>query len=111
MTIIPVFPDESPKWRQQMSLGEKTYELYFYWNTRQASWYMSIREGDGAPIVEGIRVVAEQLLLDGYKSRERLLPEGDLLLVDQQNPPKNGIGFSELGKRYILVYLSEEELP
>lgn len=111
MTIIPTFQQESPQWVQEVSLGGSIFSLRFRWNTRQQSWFMDVRKEDRTPILSGLRLIPGTLLLDRHKWKPEL-PDGDLVLIDQKNNPAEGeLSYDNLGRRYILTYLSEEELP
>jgi len=108
-TILPTFQTVSSKYQFTISLEDKTYQLYFNWNTREQAWYMDISDTDGVLIQAGIKVVVGYYLLQQYKSNG-LLPPGDFYVLDlQESPNAAGVGFSDFGVRYQMVYLTKEE--
>tara|TARA_R110000803_G_scaffold13482_1_gene37859 strand:- start:9320 stop:9661 length:342 start_codon:yes stop_codon:yes gene_type:complete len=88
------------------SIEDFTYSFRVRWNTREGSWRLDIREVDGTPIVQGLKLAPNQNLTKGYKDSR--LPEGNLYILDI-----DGLGsrptFESLGDTQKLFYLTKEE--
>lgn len=57
-----------------------TYRLRFTYNSRAASWYLTILGAGGGVLVAGIRVVLEWPL--AMQHVEATLPDGELIVLD-----------------------------
>lgn len=109
MIIIRTFQDSSADFSQTIDLDGTPFKLRMTWNTRLASWYMDILTKDLQPILLGIGLVSSYLLLDEWSMDG--LPKGDFYLWDSESKPENfGVTFDNLGARYVLMYLTEDEL-
>lgn len=110
MYIVPIFSNVSSKFIMTSELNEEVFRLSFYWNTREEYWYMSILDPDNVPLLMDIKLVPNYILLTQYKAYSSL-PKGDFILYDlEQNPATGEATFDNLGKRYQLIFLSNEEI-
>lgn len=111
---IPVQPSLD-NYRERVLLDGKLFDLEFYWNERDAAWYLTIYESsqpfnaDGSrdPLLSSIKVVLNYGLLTQFADRRR--PLGELIAVDTEGSFENP-GRRELGRRVLLRYYSTAEL-
>lgn len=95
---------------QRTRLDGRDYLLRFSFNEREERWYLSLFDEDELPILEGLKLVCSQPLLQAYRSNPDV-PRGELVvmdLTDDNSPPT----LDELGegKRCELLYITAEEL-
>lgn len=100
---IPTTPGD-PFYSQTTRLDGRDYVLHFAWNQREERWYLSIHDEEDAPIVQGLKLIANWPLLRYYHSDSRV-PPGEIIVVDATgdgSPPL----LDELGpgKRCELTY-------
>jgi hypothetical protein len=105
---LPLLNDGTSWFSYQVELDGRTFGLEFRWNERDASWYLSLRDADDAPLLSGLRVTVGHL----YLSRFRLLglPKGELEFVDTTGQDEDP-GFTDLGSRVVLLYTPYAEIP
>lgn len=109
MVIMPVFQDRSSRYEFDIELAGEVWHLKFSWNAREEAWYMDIQTQNQVDIISGIKMVINYPLLNQYIAYN--LPEGNFILWDlEQNPSTGGVTFDNFGKRYQLIFLSNEEL-
>ena len=71
---------------------------------------MDILDTADNPILTNLRLSINYQLLQQYKAVEGL-PRGDFVLLDMEhNPVTGGVTFDSLGKRYQLIFLTDEEI-
>ena len=110
MTLIPAFQNRSSRYKMQMELGGSVFELSFSWNARESFWYMGISLQDSTGIVSNIKVTPSYLLIQQFRATANI-PDGDFLLIDlERDPATSDVTFENLGVRYILAYITREEL-
>lgn len=68
-----------------IELDGNPYRLRLVWNVRAESFALDIATADGAPILTGVKAVANYGLISRYKST--LLPRGELYLVQDSGAP------------------------
>jgi len=107
MSVVIPFRNDLPAFKETVQLDTIVYQLRFKWNTRAQQWIMSILTATGEPIVEGQRICKSVGIFNKYTDTR--LPRGGLVLVDLQNRAGEP-GRDDLGDRFILVYLTEEEV-
>ena len=78
------------------------YTLRFTWNERGGVWSMTIGDAQANPIVQGIPLVVNWLLLDRFKDTR--LPPGKLFTWDSSGQGKEIGDRLELGDRVLLLY-------
>lgn len=109
MIVIPTFQDRSSRYEFDIELAGDIWHLLFSWNAREEVWYMDIQDQDQNNILLGIKIVPNYLLLDQYKSYA--LPAGEFICWDLKQTPETGtLDFDTFGKRYQLLFFSDEEL-
>lgn len=87
-------------------LDGATFNLEFRWNTREQSWYVSLRAEDLTPLWLGKKVALGALI--GARSRAAGRPPGFFVARDTSNsgaPP----GQKELGSRVEFAYVTGAE--
>lgn len=110
MIIIPIFQNISARFVFDIELANELFRLEFSWNAREKSWYMNIQDQNENNILTGIKMVIKYKLLEQYRAYADL-PDGDFILWDlEQNPITGGVTFEKLGKRYQLLFFSQEEI-
>ncbi|OQY32023.1 MAG: hypothetical protein B6241_12415 [Spirochaetaceae bacterium 4572_59] len=106
MVNIPVFPEIASGFIQKIELGGIFYSLRIRWNTRSESWFLHVFDADGNPLITGKRLVPNYPLTEIHSDRFK----GELIVLDKQNDLTDAVmTYENLGKRFFLVYLSEEE--
>lgn len=106
MIIIPTETD-SPSYTQVITIGDAAYNVGFNWNEREGFWYMDIADANNAPIVVGIKLVANWNLTQQYKDSR--LPDGFILCVDQSGSGRDP-GRNDLGSRCVVTFIATNEL-
>lgn len=110
MVIIPIFQNISARFIFDIELAGELFRLEFAWNAREESWYMNIQDQNENYILAGIKMVIKYKLLEQYRAYTNL-PDGDFILWDlEQNSQNGGVTFENLGKRYQLLFFSQEEI-
>lgn len=110
MILFPTFTKLSSKFSYNIAIGAQTFSFSFYFNSREQSWYLSIADSSGNPLINGVKLVPEYLLLKSHRAAIPQLP-GDLVLVDLEgNPASSGVTFDNFGVRYVLMYFTAGEL-
>ena len=82
----------SLSYRQTTDLSGRTYVLDFEWSERSESWYLDVslrEEGEDTPVLQGVRLSLEWLLLSSDASENR--PPGELVLLGEP-PTKTNLG-------------------
>lgn len=102
---VPFFSD--PIWSTSMTFEGTTFGMYFAYNQRCASWYMSIADQDGVDIYNGVKLVTGFALL--AKCRDPRRPAGDFVVFSSTSdlsPPQ----LTELapGGRCTLYYITSD---
>jgi hypothetical protein len=106
MVNIPLFPEASSGFTQDIDLAGKFYHIRIRWNTRSESWFLHLFDQDKVPLITGKRLVPNYPLTEIYSDR---FP-GELMVLDTRNDLTDArIGYEDLGSRFLLVYLDEEE--
>jgi hypothetical protein len=90
------------------TLDEVTYRLRLTWKTRQEGWYLDLYDADENALLLGKRLAGDTPLLQRYQISG--LPPWEIMVVDTEG---GGIEptFESLGKRHLLYYFSEAEIP
>ena len=103
---IPTTPS-LPHYNQFTTLDGTTYELVFFWNTRDEHWYMDINDIDGNIILPSSKLVCNYPLLRRAKNPDS--PPGQILAMDTSGLDEDP-AFNDLGTRVELLYYDAEEL-
>lgn len=110
MYIVPTFQNTSADYVIEAELNNQVFRLQFTWNQRESVWYMHILDIDDNPVLLGVKLVPSYLMLQQYRAYADL-PQGDFLLMDLEDSPETGlVTFDNFGKRYQLIFFSDEEL-
>lgn len=99
---------EGPWFSISTELDGAAFKLSFRWNERLEQWVLDVADGDGNPIVSGIRVVIDQPLLNRFRGISGM-PPGEIMAIDTENTGLDA-DLEDLGRRVALFYLSESEL-
>jgi hypothetical protein len=69
-----------PAFIERVTFDDRSYYLYFTWNSRGEFWSFSIGLTEGEPIVSDIKLILDFDLLSPFKNPE--LPQGKLFIID-----------------------------
>lgn len=109
MSLIVPIAQEGPHFSFTTELPDgKSYSFEFRWNDRAEAWFMTVGNGEGVPLVSGVRVVVNLPLLAPYSNPE--LPQGGHLIALDTTEANRDPGFEDLGRRVLLVFFTDEEL-
>jgi len=108
MIEIPCTPGGVATWTQRTALDGRDYVLAFRWNQRAGAWTLDLADQDGAAILLGRTLVAGYPLLKGVTDTRR--PPGELAVLDAFGLDDLDPAFSDLGTRFVLVYVTAAEL-
>ncbi len=92
---------------QRTVLDGREYGFRFQWNQRAAKWYMDLADAAGAPIVFGVKVVADFPLL--RRLTDSRTPPGELFAMDRSRAGQDP-GLSDFGTRVQLIYIPAADL-
>lgn len=103
---LPLLP-KYPNYRFGATIGGSEYLFDPRWNSRDAAWYMDVREISLTPIVLGMKIVLGTYL--GRRSNHKLFREGVLVAVDLDRSGLDAT-YDDFGTRIILQYIPVLEL-
>lgn len=97
----------SARYRQVTPLDGRIFVLYFSYNTRDQSWYLSIHDSEDNPIAGciGRKLVVNYPVLLRSVSPDR--PEGELIVASSE---ANDPGLTDLGNGVILTYIPRADV-
>lgn len=98
----------TPHVEQTTELDGVEFGLRLRWNDREQRWYLDLSDVDGAPILLGVKLVANWSLLRTLADDGRR-PRGELVVVDTtgEGDPR----LPDLGRRVRLIYVPVAEVP
>ena len=105
--IIPTRQDAA-HYQFPVELEGVVFGLEFYWNARDASWYLTILDAEGVPLLSSRKLVLDLPLTARY--RDLRLPRGEFVVLDTTGQGLEA-GLKDLGTRVLLVYVPSTELP
>ena len=108
MVRIPTGID--PYSQQQTNLDGDDYILVFRFNSREQVWYMDVQQTDGTPLVQALKLVCNNLLIDQFADTD--LPLGDFIVTDATglNSPPGLLDLDPDTGRCTLNYLEQDDL-
>ncbi len=96
-------------WTQTTTLDGIDYVLEFRYNTREATYYLSISLTDQTVLAQGIKLVSDFPLLQAYADIR--MPPGELVaMAFGSNDANPAIGELGIGQRVELTYITESEM-
>jgi hypothetical protein len=98
--VIPTRTDVE-HYTEVVELDGVNYDLLFRWNHRDGTWMLTIAPEQEAPILAGIRVVADTPLIEFCGHADK--PHGTLMAVDTSGQGR-APGLQDLGGRVMLLY-------
>lgn len=109
MPFILETPEDQSDYEYSVTLGGLEYIIRITWNEVFNSWFMSIRNYAGDPVVLGVRIVSFQPLVNIYKSSN--VPDGRIICVQNyegswETPSRD----SFTDGTHSLIYITEAEL-
>lgn len=107
MAVTLPLRSDLPHFDVQVTLDELTYTLEFRWNGRDSAWYMDVRDENGEPIQNGVKVVVDMPL--GKRTRNQDFPKGYFFAVDSSGEQLDP-GLEDLGDRVQIYYFEESDL-
>lgn len=110
MIVIPTFQNRTARYGIDIELNGIVFHLLFSWNSREESWYMDIQNSEEIDILRGIKLIPNYQLLKQYRAYADL-PQGEFILWDLYNDSVNSeITYDNYGKRYQLLFFTNEEI-
>lgn len=106
MVIVDVDPTRF-FWQQTTTLDGTSYLLEFRYNAREQVYYMKISLTDGTLLAQGVKLVSNYPLLQGYNDDR--MPLGEFVAV-AAGPNDSPAALGEFGQRVTLVYYTEAEI-
>lgn len=103
---LPIDP-EGARFTFGVELEGVSYTIGFRWNDRDGAWYMEVGDGQGTPLVVGVKVVINTMLL-GRRTTAGL-PTGDFLAIDTGGGNIDA-AFEDLGRRVQVAYFTRAEV-
>jgi hypothetical protein len=98
-----------PSFTEDVVLDDVRYTLAFTWNTRGEFWSLSISDVNRTPLVQGIKVVPNYDLLEGFHHLK--VPAGAIVALDSSgNLDKIAYGDFSNNRKLSLLYVTEAEL-
>ncbi len=109
LLLIPTTPGV-PYYQQKTTLEGRDFILGFSYNQRIGRWYLSIYDETEAPLLLGLKLMANRPLLRHYRANT-LLPPGEFVALasDGSHEPPTLDELGE-GKRVELLYLESTGL-
>jgi len=104
----PTEDEQQPVYDYTIPLGERTYRVVLTYRSRQDRWYLDLYTVADVPLILGVFLAVDVLLLDDLQITG--LPEGRLALWDTAGTEEE-CGWADLGNRCELVYIEESEIP
>ena len=104
--LLPMIPGDG-SYEFSTQLNGVSYRIGVRWNARDSAWYLDFYDAQGAPIVNGLKVVLGTHI--GRRVAHPLFRDGVLVARDlsgQGKPP----GFYDLGARVALLYFTAFEV-
>lgn len=105
---IPCTPGGASRWTQTTALDGVDFVLTFDWNQRMGRWMLHVATSGGAAIRTGMILNLDEQLLRGVTGTTR--PRGEIYVHDTTGARDLDPGFSDLGARFLLLYLDAAEL-
>lgn len=112
---IPINPD-LPDQSFAVALLDGVYRFRVYWMSRLESWFLSLYNAAGVPLIQGLRLCVNSDLLTPYHAHDGL-PPSLLFVVDLGNNKADAPQSTadepsrlEIGKRFRLLYV-DDRLP
>lgn len=107
MTVRLPILQVSARFRFAVELEGVSYTLTFRWNDRDGAWFLDVGDGNGTPIVTGIKMVINCMLLG--RATDSRLPAGDFIALDTSGANLDA-EFQDLGRRVQVSYFTRAEL-
>jgi len=108
MPVIVPTGSEQADFEQDVDLGGTVYRLRVYYNGRDDSWYLSLSDVDGNPLVMGVRLTLDTSILGAHVLEA--LPAGALAMIDPENTREDPSRRSLDDDAMALVFFTAEEL-
>lgn len=99
---------DTPSYSMRVTLTGVVYTLHFAYNGRIDRYYVSVHDDKDNPIVTGMRVICDWMLMRKCQSTGR--PKGEIVFSDTTksgDPP----GLHELGRRVLCYYIEPVVTP
>lgn len=104
MLQIPISTGGGNHIAETVNVGGTGLAIRLLWNERDGHWFADFESSLGKNF--GIRIIPESPLL---KSSNRVLPEGDLVLLRNEASGTEQPGYSNLGTEWGLYYVDGED--
>lgn len=104
--FIPLTPSET-NYRLLVPLDEETFSFDVRWNSRDAAFYIDIRQDDETPIALGLKLVLGAPI--GRHCTHPFFVEHFLKMIDSTDSGLDAT-FDDIGDRVVLLHLSRKSL-
>lgn len=108
MYVIPCTPGGVASWSQRTALDGVDYTFTFRWSQRDGHWLLDLADAERVAIRSGMLLAPNVDLLAGVIDTRR--PAGKLAVLDTTGALDVDPGFADLGDRFVLVYLTADEV-
>lgn len=108
MNQIPVFPDRSSNWTQEILLDGQIYTLDWAFDIRNGFFHLSVSDRFGGR-VDGVKVVPHWPLLRQSKYALTRLP-GDIMLLPVDSSAPVEYSYEDFGDTWVPYYMTADEI-
>lgn len=108
MVQLPIV-QESAWFSFATELDGAGFTFTWRWNDRAAAWFFDLADSDGGVIATGVKLVVNLPLLVPFHANARC-PAGELIAIDTTGQGLDA-EFEDLGRRVVVLYASEDEVP
>lgn len=105
---MPTRTDGCPHYTFTSELEGASYLFELLWMERPASWFLTIADLDGSPILASRRLVLGAFITRRFKDVR--LPPGEFTLLDTTGQDLEA-GLYDLGSRVLLLYTEAADWP
>lgn len=104
--FLPLTPSAS-HYRLTIPFDDEVFEIFVRWNSRDAAFYMDLRESDGSPVLLGIKLVLGVNL--GIRSNHDFFSK-HLLRVVESSDTNLDAGFDDMNTRVWIMHMTSDEI-
>ena len=108
MALLLPFDSVDREYSVSCLIEDQRYIFDLNWNERDESWYMSMSDDDGNPILSGAKIVLYSNLI-GFVSDMATIPEGAIVAIDTADSDEEA-GRYDLGDRVLVLYIPVSEI-
>mgnify|MGYP001589663758 CR=1 FL=1 len=94
-------------YRLSIPFGDEVFAALVRWNSRDEAFYMDLREGDGTPVLLGMKLVLGGNL--GVRKNHRFFSRNLLRVVDSSDEDRDA-GYDDLNSRVWVMHMTFDEI-